>query len=91
MGDQDIVERFNSVMGMGKLVIETRDNRPAHHKAMYRWQVQNRKDFAAFVEKMEPLLGPRRQLQIARVLEEMSPVLRNVPSASLLSGKRLGA
>lgn len=75
MTDQDIVERFAQLVGVG--YVTTRPPRNGR-KQQWRWILSRWNDQVAFAEWIAPLLGKRRQAQLNNLLSH--PPTRSTPS-----------
>lgn len=63
MTDRDIIERLQSVTGLG--LVHDRGRRRAHWKQVWDWTVLRRENMCAIAEALAPLLLQRRRAQIA--------------------------
>lgn len=72
MGDEEIVNRFHRIVGLGRVCIENRKQRASHHKVMYRWTVSERSEFLDFASLLMPYLGARRREQLIVVLDSIT-------------------
>lgn len=66
MTDQDIVERFGSIMGFGKVRTKTTSN--PKHKPQWIWIAQTRAEFTQALTLFEPWLGERRLARARGIL-----------------------
>lgn len=74
MRDRDVVERFASIMGCGKITCERRSERNPKHSDMWRWTTAKRADVRRITELLVPYLGQRRAERARDVLVAASCV-----------------
>src|ERR1700691_3962032 len=74
MTDRDIVERFHSIMGVGKIYTQT-NRTPAGNlgKTTYIWRAQNIPAFIHVAELLAPFLGERRHARLMEVWAMIKP------------------
>lgn len=68
MTDEDVVQRFQSVIGFGN--IHKRAPLQSHHKRSYLWHVGSFERAQAVIAALWPWLGRRRRATAKRVLRE---------------------
>lgn len=64
MTDEDIVQRFRDVVGVGQIYPTDR----GRHKRQYRWVASNFENVQAVIAMLWPWLGPRRSNRAVEVL-----------------------
>lgn len=69
MTDQDVVDRFVSIVG-GGYRYTTKDDFP--HKKLYSWQVSSRQEVLRVIEKLLPYLGERRSRKAREAIERLN-------------------
>lgn len=69
MTDEDVIRRLHAVTGLGNV------NGPIHHKnggkPLFAWKVSNKRDLARILLAIYPLLGKRRQGQVATLADRL--------------------
>lgn len=66
MTDEDVVERFHRVVGVGRVTERDRRIKP-HHKPQWVWRCDRHEDAVATIELFYPFMGARRQARMDEV------------------------
>lgn len=72
MLDEDIINRLQDITGVGRIRKEPRPGRPNANQ-MHVWKVSVKKDVARLLLAIYPLLGERKQNQVAALAPHLSP------------------
>jgi hypothetical protein len=68
MTDEDVVRRFATVVGCGKVRGPVNRGNP-EHKPMFEWYIQRRKHVLALIELFWPYMGTRRRAKAQEILD----------------------
>ena len=74
MTDEDVVRRFQRIMGVGWIHVEKRETKG--WKTMYVWTARSRSDVAVAVKILRPWLGERRAARLAEIEPQVTATRR---------------
>lgn len=91
MADKDIIDRLQSITGLGKVVMRKTKQQP-HHKTKWVWSVCARAEVISLIEEITPWRGERRLDRINQAVVRLArPIGVSGPKPRVPCGTRTGA